>query len=98
MYKEDFAWNNPQWLICHKAQANQTNSDAEKIVGETGLFTADITSDIRRSKLRIQNNCRPGETWVLGGNSFSGHSTWIGTPQSNYATGSGKKMVRPNVL
>ena len=25
MYKEDLALNNPQWLICHKTQPNQTN-------------------------------------------------------------------------
>ena len=24
MYKEDFALNNLQWLICHKAKPNQT--------------------------------------------------------------------------
>ena len=27
MCKEDFALNNPQWLMCHKTQPNQTNQN-----------------------------------------------------------------------
>ena len=27
MYKEDLALNNLQWLICHKTQPNQSNSE-----------------------------------------------------------------------
>ena len=26
MYKEDLAWNNQQWLICHKTKPDETNN------------------------------------------------------------------------
>ena len=38
MYKPDLALNNLQWLICHKAQSNETKSDKTQLNFQFGIF------------------------------------------------------------
>ena len=61
MYKENLALNNPQWLICHKTQPNQTVFHFEEKVNKYHPFAVlqiDVINDGNHDPLVSLLACR----------------------------------------